>query len=194
VLGDSLLTVGDIEASLLTIPGLEKAKAVVRGDRTLIDITERTPVALINVGGFHLLDKSGVIFPVSSGVSYDIPLLTGVSKRDLADKGTVQLFLQQFQSLMSSAKALGGTFCSEISSVDMSDSAVVVVSFKANETMFALDARDIERRMGQLKVIKDRLKEEGAQPSHVNLCYRNFAFVTGSALPVKTDKVYAALD
>src|SRR6266540_3998630 len=50
-----------------------------------IEVTEREPVAVINMGYLYYLDKNGEVFkPLNEGDRLDYPILTGITEEDLA--------------------------------------------------------------------------------------------------------------
>lgn len=54
-------------------------------DRLSIDITEREPIAVINMGFIYYLDKKGTIFKVlNQGDRLDYPVITGFSDEELS--------------------------------------------------------------------------------------------------------------
>lgn len=55
-------------------------------DSLRINIVERRPVALVNVGGFYYLDDEGYIFAAADGeTGWDYPVLTGIDKGRLLE-------------------------------------------------------------------------------------------------------------
>lgn len=86
-LGDSLLKL-DLEhvaEQLEKNPWVEKLKVRRRFPGTLsIEITERVPVAVINMGYLYYVDAKGDIFkPLTEGDRLDFPVFTGITEEDL---------------------------------------------------------------------------------------------------------------
>jgi cell division protein FtsQ len=86
-LGDSLLKLDlpHIAEQLEKNPWVETLKVRRRFPATLtIEITERQPVAVVNMGYLYYLDAKGDIFkPVTEGDRLDFPIITGISQEDL---------------------------------------------------------------------------------------------------------------
>lgn len=59
-------------------------------DKLLIRIDERRPIAVASLPQLHLVDDRGVVFKkISSAEVLDLPVITGVSREDLADPDLV---------------------------------------------------------------------------------------------------------
>jgi cell division septal protein FtsQ len=74
-----------IGEQLIKNPWVEKVKVRRYFPHTLaIEITEREPVAVINMGYLYYLDKKGEVFkPLTEGDRLDYPVLTGISEDDM---------------------------------------------------------------------------------------------------------------
>ncbi len=86
-LGDSLLKLDPrhVAEQLEKNPWVEQLKIRRRFPRTLsIEISERVPVAVVNMGYLYYLDAKGTIFkPLTEGDRLDYPILTGITEEDL---------------------------------------------------------------------------------------------------------------
>jgi len=86
-LGDSLLKLElpHVAEQLEKNPWIENLKVRRRFPGTLsIEITERVPVAVVNMGYLYYLDAKGDIFkPLTEGDRLDFPVLTGITEEDL---------------------------------------------------------------------------------------------------------------
>jgi cell division protein FtsQ len=85
--GDDLLTMKlkRVGEQLQKNPWAEKVKVRRYFPHTLaIEITEREPVAVVNMGYLYYLDKKGEIFkPLNEGDRLDYPVLTGINEEDM---------------------------------------------------------------------------------------------------------------
>jgi len=85
--GDDLLTIKlkRVGEQLQKNPWAEKVKVRRYFPHTLaIEITEREPVAVVNMGYLYYLDKKGEIFkPLNEGDRLDYPVLTGINEEDM---------------------------------------------------------------------------------------------------------------
>jgi cell division septal protein FtsQ len=86
--GDDMLAIRltRIGEQLAKNPWIEKVQVRRYFPHTLtIDITEREPVAVVNMGYLYYLDAKGDIFkPLTEGDRLDFPLLTGFSEEEMA--------------------------------------------------------------------------------------------------------------
>lgn len=86
-LGDPLLSMDlqHMAEQLEKNPWIETLKVRRRFPGTLnIEITEREPVAIVNMGYLYYLDAKGDIFkPLTEGDRLDFPILTGITEEDL---------------------------------------------------------------------------------------------------------------
>lgn len=85
--GDDMLTMklSRIGEQLMKNPWAEKVKVRRYFPHTLaIEITEREPMAIVNMGYLYYLDKKGDVFkPLNEGDRLDYPVLTGVTEEDM---------------------------------------------------------------------------------------------------------------
>lgn len=85
--GDDMLAVKlkRVGEQLMKNPWVEKVKVRRYFPHTLaIEITEREPVAVVNMGYLYYLDKKGDVFkPLNEGDRLDYPVLTGISEEDM---------------------------------------------------------------------------------------------------------------
>jgi cell division septal protein FtsQ len=85
--GDDMLAMKPrhIGEHLLKNPWVEKVKVRRYLPHALtIEITEREPVAVVNMGYLYYLDKKGEVFkPLTGGDRLDYPVLTGISEEDM---------------------------------------------------------------------------------------------------------------
>ena len=89
--GSSLLALKPalVEEALRANPWI--ARAEVRREwprRVHLSITEREPVALVNLGDLYYVDRQGVLFkPLSPGEPHDFPIITGLTKEWFREEG-----------------------------------------------------------------------------------------------------------
>lgn len=95
--GDSMmgLRLGRIGEQLAKNPWIEKVQVRRYFPHTLaIEVVEREPVAVVNMGFLYYLDAKGEVFkPLTSGDGLDYPVITGITEEDLArdPKGTKEM-------------------------------------------------------------------------------------------------------
>jgi cell division septal protein FtsQ len=85
--GDDMLALRlrSIGEQLAKMPWVEKVKVRRYFPNTLvIEIAEREPVAVVNMGYLYYLDKTGEIFkPLTEGDPLDYPVLTGMTEEEM---------------------------------------------------------------------------------------------------------------
>lgn len=84
-----------------------------------ITVTERQPIAVINMGLLYYLDENGEPFkPLSQGDSLDYPVITGISEEELATGGTTtKQALKTASELISALKTQGTFILADISEI-----------------------------------------------------------------------------
>ena len=84
-----------------------------------ITVTERQPIAVINMGILYYLDENGEPFkPLSQGDSLDYPVITGISEEELATGGTTtKQALKAASELISALKTQGTFILADISEI-----------------------------------------------------------------------------
>lgn len=112
--GDSMLgmKLPKIVEQLTKNPWVEEVKVTRYFPHTLsITVSERSPIAVANVGCLYYLDANGVLFkPLVEGDRLDYPLITGLTEEELSKdpKGSKEA-LQQALTLIATLRA-GKTF------------------------------------------------------------------------------------
>ncbi|HTY20134.1 MAG TPA: cell division protein FtsQ/DivIB [Geobacteraceae bacterium] len=85
--GDDMLSLklNRVGEQLMKNPWVEKVRVRRYFPHTLsIEIAEREPVAIINMGYLYYVDKKGEVFkPLNEGDSLNYPVLTGINEEDL---------------------------------------------------------------------------------------------------------------
>jgi cell division septal protein FtsQ len=158
------------------IPEIEKVSIKKIRDRknreltTLIRVTERKPVALVHGGGFHLVDRNGIRFTATPGRYYDLPLLV-VGNESAGD--TVDL--EVFNKIRKTCRPLGSTFFQQISQIDLSEGDAVNLTFKSGEAEYVINPGDIEKKMVQIKKLREKLLEKGSDPARIDMRYHRLA-------------------
>ncbi len=91
-------------------------------NRLKIDITERTPIAFVEIGShIALIDANGVIMELPPGqtTKYSFPVVVGISDSDpLSTRAARMKIYSQFAKELDSS---GGHYTADISDVDLSD-------------------------------------------------------------------------
>ncbi len=80
-----------------------------------------------------------------------------------------------------------------ITQIDLSDKNKVRILFQSSPTLFELDDTDIATRLNHLKRLEGVIQDMEQQPSRINLCYNNLAFVI-QPVAVKNEVIRAVSD
>jgi cell division protein FtsQ len=84
-----------------------------------IELTEREPVAVVNMGYLYYLDKNGDVFkPLTAGDSLDFPVLTGLNEEDMGkDPARAKAALQEAVALIARLKGSAVFTLADISEI-----------------------------------------------------------------------------
>jgi len=120
--GDDMfaLRLDRVGEQLMKSPWVEKVKVKRYFPHTLaIEIAERDPVAIINMGYLYYVDKKGEVFkPLNDGDSLDYPVLTGIYEEDMVkDPGSSREALNRALGLMEMLRSGSGPALAEISEI-----------------------------------------------------------------------------
>lgn len=144
-----------------------------RSMATEVKVIERKPVALVHDGRFSLVDSKGVRFGAVPGQYYDLPLLVvdGVKAGDTVN-------LDVFNRVKKVSRLLGSAFFGQISQIDLSGGNAVNLIFKSGEAEYIVSPNDIEEKMAQIKMLREKLLEEGSEPAKIDMRYHRLAVVS----------------
>jgi len=169
------------EAKLKKIAGVERVAIHRRLPGTLvINITERTPVALVNKGTLYLMDRQGymwklrpymnALYPVISGVN-DTVYYKGLHRVKQKDIDKTILFFDEM-------KKIDPSLYNAISQVDFSDDNGIYVTFRQKPVIVKLSLYAMKKNISDLYKIIARIEQlRDPMPEHIDLCYNNLAFV-----------------
>jgi cell division protein FtsQ len=117
MLGLRLRRIGE---QLVKNPWIEQVKVRRYFPGTLIiEVTEREPVAVINMGYLYYLDKKGEVFkPLTEGDRLDFPVVTGINEEDIGkDPVGSRIALKATVELLATLKAGTGFKLDDISEI-----------------------------------------------------------------------------
>lgn len=173
-----------VTASLLADPWIEKARCVRKWwGAVTIEITERTPIALVCVPEVRLVDRHGVIMPLEPGKTYDLPIITGTRFRndrrgnrcvDSAYIGRAARFIDRVRT--NSAMPCGG-----ISQLDIRDAGMVRCRVASSPVVIDIDYDADAKQLRNLKYLLTTLAETPSAAARIDLRYENIAFVSEPA-------------
>jgi len=175
-LGDSLLELDlqHVAEQLEKNPWVEKLKVRRRFPGTLsIEITERVPVAVVNMGYLYYLDSKGEIFkPLTEGDRLDFPVLTGISEEDLLkDADGTKIMLTMALGLMEMLKK-GTVFrLSDVSEIHLDKGYGYTLFTTRGGIPVKLGNSDFQGKLARFSRIYTELTAQIASLEYVDLNY-----------------------
>jgi membrane-associated protease RseP (regulator of RpoE activity) len=160
-----------------------------------LEISERKPIALVNLGNIYQIDIHGMVLPLTSGINSSLPLVSGL--KDTVDYLGRQVIkaahLKRLISFYQQVREADGNMMSRISQVDLSDADKVRITFQSSPTLYELETESLALRLNHLKRLQEVIVDMAQLPARINLCYQNLAFIT-QPVSVKTEAIQAVTD
>lgn len=175
-LGESLLKIDlqHVAEQLEKNPWIEKLKVRRRFPGTLsIEISERVPVAVVNMGYLYYLDSKGEIFkPLTEGDRLDYPVLTGISEEDLLkDADGTKMMLTTALGLMEMLKK-GTVFrLSDVSEIHLDKGYGFTLFTTQGGIPVKLGNSDFQGKLARFSQIYKDLTAQIASLEYVDLNY-----------------------
>jgi cell division septal protein FtsQ len=178
-----------VRMALLKNPWIDNVKVAKNlSGKIIISITERKPIALVNLKSVLYVDKYGVLFPIAKKVISEMPLLSGL--HDTVDGLGIRRIkpaeMIRVKGFLSDAVSVNEYFLRSITQVNFSDCSKIRLSFQAYSTVVELDEANIKTNLRYLERLESVLLKDTLIPEKINLCYQNLAFVTTGASEQKT--------
>lgn len=148
----------------------------------MVRITERTPVAFVNVGGrIKLADGDGVLLDLPEKASFDFPVLTGVGPGLMpADRqARMQLYLD-FMGKVSGEAGTSGWMVSEVDLTDVDDLKAVVVRGPESISL-EFGHEDFDERFRNFLTLLDTERGLGENIASMDLRYQHQVVVNRAA-------------
>ena len=166
-------------AGVEALPLVKRAE-VVRSlpNRVTIYVEERRPFTLVNAGGLHWVDEQGVpLGPETRAVSLDLPVISGVTRDDMAAgrlaSDRVAAGVALLRSLMRAQNPLMG----EISEIDVSRPEGPVL-FMLDGIEVRIGSEDWDGRLGRLGGVLAQLRASGQSVTSIDLRFRDQVVLT----------------
>ncbi|MHC1696566.1 MAG: cell division protein FtsQ/DivIB [Geobacteraceae bacterium] len=175
-LGDSLLKLElqHVAEELEKNPWIEKLKVRRRFPGTLsIEITERVPVAVVNMGYLYYLDAKGDIFkPLTEGDLLDFPVITGITEEDLLkDADGTKKMLTTALGIMDLLKK-GSVFrLSDVSEIHLDKGYGITLFTAQGGIPVKLGNSDFEGKLARFSRIYQELTTQITSLEYVDLNY-----------------------
>jgi cell division septal protein FtsQ len=145
----------------------------------VIEIRERTPIALANVGEVVLVDGSGAVIPLEKGRTYNLPMINGahlLTKRNgerYIDSGVIA----RVRGFIEAVDAVDSSLFDIVTQLDISDRYVVRGFAVAPETVIEIGYDADSAQVKNLRYLLDAFVARHETPARINVQYRNLAFV-----------------
>jgi cell division septal protein FtsQ len=171
LVGKNLVTVSVTEARarLLEIPEVKDAVFSRRPRHTLqCRLVKREPVALLMAGDAFEVDDSGVVIPPRSGPGdIDLPVITGIDRRDLeAGDGTRRL--ERAVEVLALFKQLGFSPAKQLSEIHVTGEEVDLV-WMGTGTLVRLGREEYADRVRKLRTVFGILNDREQFPQLIDL-------------------------
>ena len=183
------LNLKQICQQLESSPWIEKAQVKrTFPDQLYISISERKPVALINLDQLHLLDCNGEIFKkVEQQEGQGLPIVTGIDWENLMD------YKKKYNALINEALSLLSLFeekgfrKSYISEIHINPTLGLTVYTTNHTLQIVMGFAPFQKKCNRLYVIMDDLNNKSLTAQKIDLNYQHKAFVRIKE-PSKTKK------
>jgi cell division protein FtsQ len=148
-------------------------------NRVIINVRERTPVALLSAGNVYYTDDDGNLMPLFAGTYSNLPLITGVKGVRIDSAACVEAgSFDRVKRFLNECKAVDAAFAKRVSQIDFGSDAVIRLSLEDVPVVIEMNDADTKKSMTRLKQIVDSAQDKtGGGLKHINLCYENLAYV-----------------
>lgn len=144
-------------------------------DGLSISITEREPLAVVNMGYIYYLDKKGKIFKVlNKGDRLDYPVVTGFSEEDLkGDPDGTKKALESTCELLKNLQEKGAFILAEVSEIHY-DKGYGFTLFTASDALtIKIGSGDFAEKIGRLAKIYQSLMAQRPTLQYIDLDYND---------------------
>lgn len=175
-LGDDMLSMklNRVGEQLMKNPWAEKVMVKRYFPNTLaIEITEREPVAIVNMGYLYYLDKKGEVFkPLNGGDSLDYPVLTGITEEDIwKDPNGARDALKGALGLMEMLKGRQGLSMADISEIHYDKGYGFTLFTMSGGVPVKLGSSGYEEKLARLARIYKELQAQLPTLEYIDLDY-----------------------
>jgi cell division septal protein FtsQ len=148
-------------------------------NRVIINVQERTPVALLSAGNVYYTDEDGNLMPLFAGTYSNLPLITGVKGVRIDSAVCVEAgSFERAKRFLNECKAIDAAFAKRVSQIDFGSDAVIRLSLEDMPVVIEMNDADTKKSMARLKKIVESVEDKtGGGLKRINLCYENLAYV-----------------
>ncbi|MBD3240954.1 MAG: FtsQ-type POTRA domain-containing protein [Chitinivibrionales bacterium] len=148
--------------------------------KVTVQIRERTPIALVNVGRVYQVDEQGVLFELPSGTYLSLPVVTGLTDTVAGDglRRLTPAALEKLQRFRRDMASSDKAWYLHVSQVAFTPQGRVRLTLDGYPAAIEIDDQDITRRMNQLRRLLEVLAEEdGGSVNSISFSRHNIAYV-----------------
>lgn len=185
-IGMNILTINLKEASkrIEQHPWIENAQLKRKLPQNIfISITERDPIAMINLDRLYLIDKQGIIFKeIGPEDVLNVPILTGLESSVLAANESVsKRLIEKALTVMDEINRKKALSMNELSEINMDPHSGLTIFTMEDAIQIKLGFNDYGRKLDRLKKVMADLQNRYKKVDYINLVY-------GEKVYVKLDK------
>jgi len=176
--GDSMLglRLRRIGEQLAKNPWIESVQVRRYFPHTLsIEVVEREPVAVINMGFLYYMDAKGEVFkPLTQGDSLNFPVITGITEEELArdPKGTKEM-LTGAVALMNMLKKGSSFTLADVSEIHIDKGFGLTLFTVAGGVPVRLGTEGYEAKLARFATVYGELKEQMAAVEYIDCDYQD---------------------
>ena len=151
-------------------------------DTISIAITEREPLAVVNMGYFYYLDKKGVVFKVlNQGDRLDYPVVTGFSEQDLVnDPAGMKEALQTTCALLTLLREKCAFILADVSEIHFDKGYGFTLFTASGGLPVKIGSGDFAAKFSRLARIYQNLKAQAQTIQYIDLDYNDKIIVKKS--------------
>jgi cell division protein FtsQ len=149
--------------------------------RVSLVLSERKPIAIVNLGGVFQIDRDGVVLELPASSAVALPVVSGLG--DTVIDGVRRITpagMRRFLSFWDDAQAGSADLFRQIAEVDFSRQDRIRFSLDGNPAIIEFDNNGVSTRMAQLSLLTRSLPQ-GKPAIRIDLRYANLAYVVQPA-------------
>jgi len=145
----------------------------------VITVEERSPIALVNVGGIFYVDAEGALMPLFAATYTNLPLISGLTLQssDSSGKRILGSDMKRVVSFFQQADGISESIMKHVSQIDFSSATMARVTLENNHMLVEIDDRNAGVQWGRFQELMGILDNtpEG-MPQRITLCYSTMGF------------------
>jgi cell division septal protein FtsQ len=147
--------------------------------KVTITVTERTPIALVNLGTIHQVDDQGVLLPLTPGECTNAPVFSGL--RDTLGADSLRrldaVSLARLRRLLKTLRRSKASAAGRVCQVRFDDQGRLAVKLEGSRTVIRIEEQRVAEGFERLERLTRFADAHGEDMKHINLCFGNRAYV-----------------